>query len=114
MNESQKRKLYLKAYRQSEKGKAAQKRYKQSQKGKANHRKTNIRYYNLHPERVRARDAVKMAIRNGRLPRPNNFQCSCSEQAEQYHHHKGYAQEHRLDVIPICKKCHIIIDRKIA
>ena len=30
----------------------------------------------------------------------------CGKQGEQYHHHKGYAPEHRLDVVPICRKCH--------
>ena len=43
----------------------------------------------------------------GRLPRPRDVACTgCGAQAAEYHHHKGYAPEHRLDVVAVCRSCH--------
>ena len=122
-----KRKSYLKAYWQSDKGKEVQKRYRQSkkgivaikryqqsEKGKINHRRTNFREYTLHSQRIKARSAVNNAIKDGKLPRPDTLQCSCSEPAKHYHHHKGYEPEHWIDVIPICVKCHRMVEKKVA
>jgi hypothetical protein len=40
------------------------------------------------------------------LPRVRNLQCHyCGNRAHQYHHHRGYAPEHWLDVVPACRKC---------
>lgn len=51
--------------------------------------------------------AVNYAIRAGLLPRPDTLQCHfCPAQAFQYHHYLGYKIEHRLDVLPVCKRCH--------
>ena len=101
--QTEKGKASQKRYVQSEKFKANQKRYRQNKKGKASYRKAYLR----NPEKFKARKAVTNAIRAGRLPRPDSLQCHyCPAQAEEYHHHKGYAQKHRLDVIPVCIKCH--------
>jgi hypothetical protein len=41
------------------------------------------------------------------LTTPGDFKCrDCNEQAEEYHHYLGYAPEHWLDVIALCKDCH--------
>lgn len=111
-------------YAQSEKGKAkhrqyiqrpevklvikvAQNRYEQSDKGKVSHLKCAKRYNARHPERVAARQAVVKAIKDGRLLPPNSLQCHYGKHpAEHYHHHKGYAPEHWLDVVPVCIPCH--------
>lgn len=103
---SQKRRICNKHYKQSEKGKATEKRYEQSEKGKIVVRKKIKRFHIRHPEESKARDAVKKAIRNGQLPPPDSLQCPCGKPAKQYHHHKGYAPEHWLDVVPVCTKCH--------
>ena len=51
--------------------------------------------------------AVREAIAAGRLPRPRDVACTgCGAQAAEYHHHKGYAPEHRLDVVAVCRSCH--------
>lgn len=60
-----------------------------------------------HPERSRARKAVHDAVITGRLPRPQDQCCAdCGNRANEYDHHLGYADEHRLNVQPVCKSCH--------
>lgn len=125
--QSQKRKDYEKKYRQSDKFKTVrkrfsqtekyrlgQKRYRQSEKGKVARRRDALRYFIRYPERCKAQNAVKKAIKIGELPCPDLLQCSCGNPAKQYHHHKGYAPEHWLDVIPVCQKCHTLLRKKIA
>lgn len=95
-------------YSQSKKGKLCYQEYAQSKKFKLKNKQARKRIKLKYPQRIKARTAVNHAIREGKLPRPNSLKCSCSEPAQQYHHHKGYAPEHWLDVIPVCKKCHDI------
>ena len=119
-----KMKIYQKEYQQSEKGKAVNRKavakyrqtpkgkavrhkkaakYQKTEKGKATQKRYNIRY----PERRKARHAVEIAVKIGQISQPNSLQCSYgNHQAEQYHHHKGYAKKHWFDVLPTCRKCH--------
>lgn len=111
--QSEKRKIACRKgwsrYEATEKGKAAIKRYRQSKEGKA----IQKRYRIHHPERVEAHSAVNIAIKIGRLPRPDSLQCHyCPAQAKEYHHYKDYEPEHWLDVIPVCIKCHNEIPKK--
>ena len=114
-------------YRNSTKGKTVRKKYSQSKKGRSIQKIANKyyrqtekykarrkRYLICHPEYKIARNVVSNAIIAGKLSRPNIFQCPCGKQAEQYHHYLGYAPEHRLDVIPVCCKCHYKYNKKIA
>ena len=103
---SKKGKAVKRRYAQSEKGKAAIKKYNQSKKGKTTKIKNVYRYRTIHPERRQARETVYKAIKEGTLPKLDTLKCACGKQAEQYHHNKGYAPEHWLDVIPVCIKCH--------
>jgi len=51
--------------------------------------------------------AVRTALRSGALVRPG--ECSDCERKMagiHGHHHKGYAPEHRLDVVWLCWDCH--------
>lgn len=103
--ESRKQALYK--YNHSAKGKACRKRYEQSKKGKENRIRKSVKYHKRFPERMKAVWAVNNAITSGKLPRPDTLQCHyCPAQAKQYHHHKGYAKEHWLDVVPACIPCH--------
>lgn len=108
-------KICKKQNQKTKEGKASQRRYRQRYY-KSNKGKTALKLERIHhPERYKAGNAVNNAIRAGKLPRPNTLQCHyCSEQAEQYHHHLGYALEHLLDVVPVCKKCHRKLHKKIA
>lgn len=66
-----------------------------------------------HPEGYLARLAVRLAVLRGELPPVKTLQCSnCPNSARDYHHHRGYAQEHWLDVIPVCRHCHKKLEPK--
>lgn len=55
-----------------------------------------------------ATNAVRTAIRRGELPAPTSLTCAdCPEAAEQYHHFIGYEPEHWLDVLALCRSCHL-------
>lgn len=72
---------------------------------------TKVRYRRKHTDRDKARAAVSRAVRCKKLPAVTTLKCiRCGKQASEYHHHKGYAEEHRLDVVPACIKCHRILD----
>lgn len=56
-----------------------------------------------YPQRKAARDAVRHAVRSGRLTRPSH--CSaCGREAYAHGHHDDYAKP--LDVRWLCKPCH--------
>jgi len=108
-------KAYLKAYRQRGRGKAADAKYRKTPKGKVTNRKRNAKRNALHPNFVKAVDAVNNAIKCGRLPRADTRLCHyCPNPARQYHHWHGYEPEHWLDVVPACVECHKKEHRKIA
>lgn len=105
---TEKGKAAQKRHRKSDKRKASQKRYNQSEKGKANLRAKQERFNARHPNFIKAKHAVNNAIQVGKLPRPDNLRCHyCDHPAKHYHHYKGYAPEHWLDVVPVCVPCHV-------
>lgn len=55
-------------------------------------------------DKSRAHAAVGHAKRTGRLV---SQPCPCGATDVQAHHHRGYAEEHRLDVIWLCRPCHV-------
>lgn len=63
------------------------------------------------PERIKARQAVTRAIRDGRLV---VAPCACCDlkpslsgrQRIQAHHHNGYSPDHWLDIVWLCSTCH--------
>ena len=100
-------KATAKRYRQSERGQYTRKIHNQSEAGKRSHKQSYCKYRNQSPYCIKANCALNYAVSIGKLPRVSSLQCSyCPKQAEQYHHHKGYAREHWLDVIPVCISCH--------
>ena len=108
-------KLALKRYEQSERYKESRKIYHQSKKGKENNRRNSRKQRILHPYRMKARNAVSCAVIAGRLFHPDTLRCHyCPVRAGQYHHHRGYAKKHWLDVQPVCQKCHAKLHRKVA
>jgi hypothetical protein len=55
----------------------------------------------------KARRAISQDIHRKRLPSAKTLTCvNCGAQAEHYHHHLGYEQEHWHHVIPLCLNCH--------
>ena len=58
----------------------------------------------------RAHQLTSTAIRKGVLIRPTKCsQCGCGRSAGTIHahHHRGYEAEHALDVVWLCRKCHM-------
>jgi hypothetical protein len=94
-------------YAKSLKNKIAQKRYRQSQKGKTNHIFNYQRQKKNHPERIKANQAIKHAIRNKLLQPYKLVKCLfCNKQAQHYHHFNGYEEKYWLYVVPVCSDCH--------
>jgi hypothetical protein len=59
------------------------------------------------PGAATAHNRVYLHIKQGKLPPVTTLACvKCGKQAKHYHHHKGYAPEHKVDVIPLCVLCH--------
>lgn len=93
------------------------KAYRQSERGKEVMKKSYQKHAQSHPERVKARIAVRgkvVNIKTGNgLPHPTELNCAeCGKQAQEYHHHNGYDKEHWLDVIPLCAACHTSVHLK--
>ena len=80
----------------------ANRKYTKTTKGKKYYK----RYLEQIPQKRKARRAISNAIRDNKILRANTLQCSCGEQAKEYHHHKGYEPEQWFDVIPVCIPCH--------
>ena len=94
-------------YNNTKRGQSIRKAYRQSDIGKAMARHSAKNRKRRFPEQVKAGKAVENAIRKGKLPQPDTLKCHyCPAQAKEYHHHKGYAPEYWLDVIPVCLSCH--------
>lgn len=56
----------------------------------------------------KARSFMRSAISRGLLPQISTCTCvDCGAQAAEYHHHVGYEEAHWLDVIPLCRECHL-------
>ncbi len=110
----EKRKANLKAvqkHRQTEKFKITIKRYYQSKKCKAMSKRRYIRY----PERFKAKQSVNYAVIINKIPHIKTRRCYfCFEQAQEYHHYKGYERKFWLEVIPVCIKCHTKIHKGVA
>ena len=105
-----------KRYRRSEKGKQNnilyQRRYRITEKGKQLCSQSYKRYCTRNPEKIKAKHKVNNAIRDGKMLPACHYWCFCGKQAEQYHH-PSYTPEHQLDVIPICRLCHIKLHREV-
>lgn len=54
-----------------------------------------------------ARQAISYRIKKGEIPPAKTLPCfDCGAPAQAYDHFLGYEVEHRLDVQPVCTRCH--------
>ncbi len=85
-----------------------QRKYKATAKGRATAGRAQLKYRSSLRGKAAtsAQAAVQRAVRRGVLPKPDSILCDCGTTAVEYHHHKGYAPEHWLDVIAVCQGCH--------
>ena len=87
--------------------KMSQQRYKTSPKGRVVAKRQDKRREDLHPEKRKAKDFVHNMVRAGVLPQINTQKCKhCGNRADHYHHW-SYLPEHWIEVIPLCKQCHV-------
>lgn len=94
--------------RHPEKAKMADKRRYERRKAEAAAYSTQ--YSREKPEHVQAHRLIRAMIFFGFIVRPDH--CSgCGKKCKpDGHHHKGYAKEHVLDVIWLCRTCHNAAD----
>lgn len=89
----------------------AKQRMAEAHSGERNHKwKGGVSYRKTprDPAHTKAKRIVNHAIKAGRLARASTLPCfDCSKAAKEYHHHYGYDPEHWLDVIALCRKCHL-------
>lgn len=66
-------------------------------------------------ERTSARRAVAYQVRKSSFPPAWTMVCEiCDEaQAKNWHHHKGYDGENRLNVIAVCMSCHFLEHKEL-
>lgn len=84
--------------------KAYQKEYYTDNKEGISERKKRTRITN----QSNASRAVFDAIENGELVRPDVCpECGLSDYGIEAHHHKGYAKKYWLDIVWLCKSCHM-------
>jgi hypothetical protein len=93
-------------YRQTEKYQTVQERFKATKRRSITSTRRHAWIKENRPEQYRAWMYVGWAIRTGRLVKPTA--CQSCERAVwlDAHHHLGYAEEHRLDVVFLCRRCH--------
>lgn len=122
--ESERGREYHRAYKQREDCRTQSRAYERSERGREVHRAAKARYdaspkgsearrrqdaarrsREADREKLAARKAVNKAIRAGKLTRPETCRCGRPSPLEA-HHHRGYAREHRLDVVFLCRDCH--------
>lgn len=62
-------------------------------------------YRKRNPDKYKAQCSVNNAIRDGYLLRPSNCSC-CGKECKPQGHHWSYDEDHWLDVIWLCTRCH--------
>ena len=66
-----------------------------------------VEYRKRQPAKAAARSAVSAAISSGQMAPASACECNdCRAPAVDLHHH-SYEQEHWLDVVPLCRSCHV-------
>ena len=87
--------------------KACKAEYAHSESGKAAYIRGTKKARQNNPTARRARGYIASLIYTGRIHPAKHLMCKCGSQAQEYHHHNGYAEEHKADVIPVCVLCHV-------
>lgn len=75
-----------------------------------NHPERNPRWREKNPEKRKAHDAVRKALKSGRLVRPDTCE-GCGATGRLHAHHDDY--EKRLDVRWLCPSCHVRVHAEL-
>ena len=104
------RKAYSKKYRNGTAYIKAQEKYRFSPKGVKNNREYLKKARKVMPEKLRARDKVKYALRTGVLKKPSQCEKCLAGNLRLHAHHEDYSKP--LEVIWLCPECHTILENK--
>lgn len=85
----------------------AKRRYKHTERGQAKAEEYRTRLRNRDPNRLRARMAVHHAVEAGILHRPECCSRCGALGGIEGHHHNGYEKTDWLNVIWLCRECHL-------
>lgn len=87
-----------------EQSKIRQKRYMKTAKGKATHLESSKRWKEDNFEKYSAHQKVKVAMKSGKLIKPEKCEV-CKKEGKIEAHHEDYSKP--LDVIWMCQYCHL-------
>jgi hypothetical protein len=89
------------------------KRANQTERRKLQRRAAMRRWRSRNKQSVEAHMAVRWAVYFGILPPLGKTPCGkCGQPSYQYHHTNGMEEPHWIDVVPLCKTCHLAAHRK--
>ncbi len=61
------------------------------------------------PRKRAAKFEVNRHVAEGKLPKASSGRClACGNKAKDYHH-QSYAHDDKLNVIPLCRSCHVLL-----
>lgn len=80
---------------------------KHYENNKKRHFEQSARYRRKHPEQMLAHAAIANALKRGKIVKPKSCQDCGKEVRIESHHYLGYAKQHRLDVVWVCRRCHM-------
>lgn len=83
--------------------------YSSTEEGRLSHERSLRRWKNDNPHKVAAQEKVKEAVAYGRLQRPSECE-GCGKEKTLQAHHYDYSKQ--LDVVWLCKRCHVKADNK--
>ena len=104
-----KRVAYSKMWNNSPGGRRYHRNYKQTKEYKQKELLRRKAFRNI--DKIKARYAVKDAVKYGRLKK--NPCAICGKKGTEAHHILGYAPEHRIEVIWLCKLHHQKVEERI-
>ena len=125
--EREQRRLAQIRYRVTEKGKATAARYNRSDNGheatRRNKEQNGAKWaeksaerqrerVSERPDQARAQWLLNKAVQSGRVIKPSACSSCASVTRLHGHHHRGYAEEAKLDVIWLCPACHKAVHRE--
>jgi len=103
----------IKQYQQTKVGRETQKRYKRSEKGKTTQLKAALKRQQNGDAKYKARRAIIDAVHQGRIKKPMYCEWCGRPETLHGHHHHGYDDKHKFDVVWLCPLCHQIAELKI-
>lgn len=93
-------------WRRTHSGRKCEYNSRHTEKGRKTVLRRKIKYRRKYPERIKAQQSVRRAIKKGVLPHLSECSCIlCSKSSAEYHHW-SYLPQHWMDVWPVCVACH--------